>query len=31
VDLPLEVELIVGGSARVIESRSRYLTGVSIR
>lgn len=31
VDLPLEAALIMGGTARVIESRSRYMTGVSVR
>jgi beta-glucosidase len=31
VDLPLEASLSVGGTARHIESRSRYLTAVSVR
>ena len=31
VDLPLEASLTVGGTARHIESRSRYLTQVSVR
>ena len=31
VDLPLEATLMVGGTARHIESRSRYMTGVSVR
>ena len=31
VDLPLEARLTVGGTARHIESRSRYMTGVSVR
>jgi len=30
-DLPLETTLTVGGPARHIESRSRYLTEVSVR
>jgi len=31
VDLRLEATLNVGGTARHIESRSRYMTGVSVR
>ncbi len=31
VDLPLEASLTVGGTARHIESRSRYLSGVIVR
>ncbi len=30
-DLPLEASLTVGGTARPIEPRGRYLTGVSVR